>query len=94
MIMAPEFEAAAQELKGRVRFVKLDTDKDPEMASRLNIMGLPTLMFLDKYEATEGETDTGAAALLKEKIEGAIQKESIIALCEYLFFGGPRPAKF
>ena len=42
MIMAPEFDAAAEELKGRVRFVKLDTDASPEMASRLKIMGLPT----------------------------------------------------
>jgi len=33
-MMAPEFEAAAQELKGKVRMVKLDTDKNPEMANR------------------------------------------------------------
>jgi thioredoxin len=91
IIMAPEFEAAAQELKGRVRFVKLDTDADNEMASRLNVMGLPTLMFLDKYEPKEGDTSPGAQAVLKEKIEGAIKKESIVDLCEYLFFDGPRP---
>ena len=41
--MAPEFEAAAQELKGKVRFAKLDTDKDEAMAARFSIMGLPTL---------------------------------------------------
>jgi thioredoxin-like negative regulator of GroEL len=41
---------AAKELKGRVRFCKLDTDKDETMAARLNIMGLPTLLFLDNYE--------------------------------------------
>jgi thioredoxin-like negative regulator of GroEL len=35
--MAPEFEAAAQDLKGKVRFVKLDTDKEENMAARLKL---------------------------------------------------------
>ena len=38
--VAPEFEAAAEELKGRVRFVKLDTDEEPDMADRLKVMAL------------------------------------------------------
>ena len=35
--MGPEFEAAAKELQGQVRFVKLDTDKEEAMANRLNV---------------------------------------------------------
>lgn len=92
--MAPEFEAAAQELKGKVRFVKLDTDKEPQMAGRLNVMGLPTLMFLDQFkpeEDEEGLKDNQPQAVLKDRIEGALRKDSIIALCKYHFFGGPRP---
>jgi thiol-disulfide isomerase/thioredoxin len=90
MIMAPEFEAAAKALKGRVRFAKLDTDADPVMASRLNIMGLPTLMFLNKYEGDVDE-ETGPRATLLQRIEGAISKDSIVSLCEHLFFNGPMP---
>lgn len=89
--MAPEFEEAAQELKGKVRFCKLDTDKDEAMAARLNIMGLPTLLFLDKYEAKEGEEDVGARALLKGRIEGAMRKQNILDLCDFHFFGGEQP---
>jgi hypothetical protein len=89
--MAPEFEAAAQDLKGKVRFVKLDTDKNENMAARLNIMGLPTLLFLDKYEATGDEEDNGARALLKGRIEGALRKQNIKDLCEFHFFGGEQP---
>jgi hypothetical protein len=93
--MAPEFEAAAKELKGRVRFVKLDTDKDDAMAARLNIMGLPTLLFLDKFEAKEGsDEETGAKAVLKGRIEGAIRKQNILDLCEHYFFGAPAPELF
>lgn len=90
-MMAPEFEAAAKEMEGKVRFVKLDTDNEVEMAGRLNIMGLPTLLFLDKLPA---DKDTGAAkAVLKDRIEGALRKESILEICEYLFFDGPKPGQ-
>ena len=91
--MAPEFEAAAQELKGKVRFAKLDTDKAEAMAARLSIMGLPTLLFLGKYEPKdeEPEEEKGAKAVLKGRIEGALRKENIMELCEHYFFDGPEP---
>jgi thioredoxin-like negative regulator of GroEL len=89
--MAPEFEAAAQQMKGRVRFVKLDTDKDENMAARLNIMGLPTLLFLDKYDPQPGEEQSGARAVLKGRIEGALRKDNILELCEFHFFDGKEP---
>ena len=91
LLMAPEFEEAAQELKGKVRFAKLDTDQDEAMAARLNIMGLPTLLFLDKYVVPDGEEDTGARAVLKGRIEGALRKQNILDLCNYHFFDGPEP---
>ncbi|KAL7581282.1 hypothetical protein ACA910_006050 [Epithemia clementina (nom. ined.)] len=103
VLMAPEFEAAAQELKGRVRFVKLDTDQEEAMAARLNIMGLPTLLFLGQYVPPEvdDESDDDAAAasaaakaVLKGRIEGALRKQDIVDLCEHYFFDGPAPQLF
>jgi hypothetical protein len=88
--MSPEFESAAVELQGRVRFVKLDTDKDESMAARLQIQGLPTLLFLDKYEGDED----GAKAVLKGRIEGALRKTDIVSLCEHYYFGAPAPELF
>jgi thioredoxin 2 len=88
--MSPEFEAAAKELKGKVRFVKLDTDKHEMMAARLNIQGLPTLLFLDKYEPKD-ESQPKAMAVLKGRIEGAMRKDTIIALANHHFFDGPMP---
>lgn len=93
--MAPEFEEAAKELKGKVRFAKLDTDKEENMAARLNIMGLPTLLFLDKYEATSPEeASDDARAVLKGRIEGALRKQNIKDLCDFYFFNGPEPKLF
>jgi thiol-disulfide isomerase/thioredoxin len=92
--MAPEFEEAAKELSGKVRFVKLDTDLEPQMAGRLGIMGLPTLLFLDKNNDTEAvEEGKAQVAVLKERIEGALRKKSITDLCNYHFFGGPMPTQ-
>ncbi len=42
--MAPVFERVAQELEPGFRFVKLDTEAEPGIASRYNIRGIPTLM--------------------------------------------------
>ena len=85
LLMAPEFEAAAKELEGKVRFVKMDTDKEPEMAGRLNINGLPTLLFLS---GKEGDDSVG---VLRDRIEGALRKDSIVSICDYYFFDGPMP---
>lgn len=94
LLMAPEFENAAQDLSGKVRFVKLDTDLEPQMAGRLGIMGLPTLLFLDKNDDKEAvEQGKAPVAVLKERIEGALRKESIVDLCNYHFFGGPMPTQ-
>ena len=94
LLMAPEFENAAQDLSGKVRFVKLDTDLEPQMAGRLGIMGLPTLLFLDKNDDKEAvEQGKAPVAVLKERIEGALRKESIVDLCNYHFFGGPIPTQ-
>merc|ERR1712087_575780 len=94
LLMAPEFEEAAQELAGKVRFVKLDTDLEPQMAGRLGIMGLPTLLFLDKNDDTKAvEEGKAPVAVLKERVEGALRKQSIKDLCDYHFFNGPKPTQ-
>ncbi|VEU38075.1 unnamed protein product [Pseudo-nitzschia multistriata] len=97
LLMSPEFEQAAKELDGKVRFVKLDTDENEEMAARLAINGLPTLLFLDKYTPPEGSDEeasakeAGAQAVLKGRIEGALQKQNILDFCNFHFFDGPEP---
>ena len=75
--LAPEFESAAKELNGKVQFVKLDTDNEEAMATRLNIMDTPTLIFYDFADGTK--------ATLKGRSEGKITKEKILELCELYF---------
>ncbi|WP_423069514.1 thioredoxin TrxC [Devosia sp. CN2-171] len=46
--MAPSFEAAARELEPRMRFVKLDTEAEPQVAARYDIRGIPNLIVFHK----------------------------------------------
>ena len=42
--MAPAFERAAAEMKGRVRFAKLDTEAAADIAGRYGIRSIPTMI--------------------------------------------------
>ena len=61
--MAPHFERAAQQLKDRVRLVKVNTEDAPGLAARYNIRAIPTLvLFRNGAEAKRmsGALDAGA----------------------------------
>lgn len=42
--MAPQFEAVARRMEPRVRFAKLNSDDEPQLATQLNIRSIPTLI--------------------------------------------------
>ncbi len=46
--MAPAFEQAARELKGRALLVKVDTDANPHTAARFQVRSIPTLLKLQQ----------------------------------------------
>lgn len=47
-MMAPSFEAAARQLEPRMRFLKLDTEAEPQIAARYDIRGIPNLIVFSK----------------------------------------------
>ena len=42
-MMAPAFEKVAQDMRGRARFIKVNTEDEPSLAARYNIRSIPTL---------------------------------------------------
>jgi thioredoxin 2 len=47
-VMAPQFEQAARELKGRALLVKVNSDEAQRLASRFGIRSIPTLLVLNR----------------------------------------------
>lgn len=45
--MAPQFEAAARQLKGQAVLAKVDSDASPQTSSRFAIRSIPTMVKLD-----------------------------------------------
>ncbi len=52
-LVAPVVEELAAEYEGRVAFAKLDTDENPEVASRHGIRSIPTLIVFRNGEAVQ-----------------------------------------
>lgn len=42
-MMAPHFEQAAKKLAGRVQFLKVDTDANPQLSQQYSIRSIPTI---------------------------------------------------
>jgi thioredoxin len=48
ILLAQELETLAVEYGDRVRFLKIDTDEEHELATQMEIRGLPTMVFVSK----------------------------------------------
>ena len=46
--MAPQFEQAARQLKGRALLVKVNSDDSPQLSQRFSIRSIPTMVRLPK----------------------------------------------
>jgi thioredoxin 2 len=65
--MAPQFDAAARQLKGRAVLVKVNSDDSPETSAKFGIRSIPTLVRLQ-----------GGAELRRQS--GALPAAQIMAL--------------
>ena len=63
-MMAPILEQVNQQIKGKLRIVKIDTDRYPQLASRYHIEALPTLVLFKNGEPVG-------------RIEGVIQPQQL-----------------
>ena len=78
-LMAPQLEEVAQKYGGdRVRFLKVDSDEEPEVANVLKIAGLPTTLFISDMSVVG-------------RAEGMLMAKELEELCEHHFFDGPAP---
>lgn len=60
---------SSKEYEGKVKFIKINTDKNKELSKRFSIRGIPTLLLFKKNE-------------LVEKFDGAPEKQELKDLIE------------
>jgi thioredoxin 2 len=71
--MAPQFEAAAGRLAGKVHFLKLNSDEAPEASQKLGVRGIPAL-YLFKDGKVAAQT---AGAMTAQQIQAWLQGQGV-----------------
>ena len=72
-MVAPVVEELASEYKGQMKVAKLNTDENPDVASKYRIMGIPTLMFFKNGAAVDQVVGAVPKAQLKTKIDALLK---------------------
>jgi thioredoxin 1 len=73
-MLGPIFEEVAAEYKGRMKFVKLNTDENREISMRYGVMSIPTLGFFYKGEPIDGLVGAVPKSVLVSKIENVLKR--------------------
>lgn len=72
-MVAPMVEELAKEYAGSVKVGKLNTDENPDVASKYKIMGIPTIMFFKDGQKVEQIVGAVPKPQLKAKIDALLQ---------------------
>ena len=71
-MMAPEFSKAAQELAGKARLVKLNTEAHPQAGQAYGIRGIPTMAGFRGGREKARQSGAMPAASIVEWVKGAV----------------------
>lgn len=71
-MIAPTVDELAKEYSGTVKVAKLNTDENPEIASKYKIMGIPTLMFFKNGQKIDQVVGAVSKPQLKSKIDSLL----------------------
>ncbi|MDO8281858.1 MAG: thioredoxin [Thermodesulfovibrionia bacterium] len=71
-IISPIVEELATEYVGKAAFGKINTDENPDLASRFNIRGIPTLMFFKNGKNIDQLVGAVPKATLAAKINSLL----------------------
>ena len=69
-MLAPELEAVAKELEGKVKIGKINVDEQPELAQAFGIMSIPTLVVMKEGKIVRQESGARPKAQIIALIEG------------------------
>ena len=73
--IAPTIEGLSNEFEGKVKFVKVDVDSNQDVASRYEIMSIPTIMLFENGKVEDSIVGAYPATVYKQHIERALNRE-------------------
>lgn len=74
--VAPIVEELATEYAGKLRVRKLNTDENPEIAGRYQVMSIPTILFFRDGQAVERLVGARPKRQFKELIDSLLAQSS------------------
>jgi thioredoxin 1 len=75
-MVAPVLEQLAEEYEGRVKFVKLNTDENPQTSSQYGIRSIPTLAVFHNGEAINAMMGAGPIGHMRQFVDASLEKVS------------------
>ena len=73
--MAPILTEVASEIKGKAKIIKIDVDKNNQLATKLGVRSVPTFMLYQNGKMLWRSSGIQSANTLKSLIQQAIQNE-------------------
>jgi thioredoxin 1 len=73
-MVAPIVDEISKEYEGKLKVLKLNTDENPDVASKYRIMGIPTLMFFRNGQTVDQVVGAVPKAQLKTKVDALLSK--------------------
>ncbi len=74
-MLAPHFAAAAEEMKGKARFVKLDAEKNQKLTKQLQVMNLPTLLYFKDGKLVDRNSGVVSKGAIISRLSPLLNKE-------------------
>ena len=78
-MVAPILDELANEYAGKLRVMKLNTDENPEIAGRYQVMSIPTILFFKNGQAVEKLVGARPKRQFKEVIDSLLTQSSATA---------------
>ncbi len=72
LMVAPVLDELAEEYNGRISFVKVDVDHNPQTAARYSIMSIPTLLIFKNGEPVSHIVGVRAKEELKQTLDDVL----------------------
>ena len=75
-MVAPIIEELAKEYAGKVKVRKLNTDENPEVAGRYQVMSIPTILFFKNGQVVEKLVGARPKRQFKEMIDSLLAQHA------------------